>query len=92
MPNADFTTKQGQYLAYIHLYTRLHRAAPAETDFRFYFGTTAPSIHQMIVTLHKKGFISRTPRTSRSIRLLIPTDQIPELLPIQSIRTSASQN
>jgi membrane protein len=27
-----FTPKQGQYLAYIHLYTRLHRRPPAETD------------------------------------------------------------
>jgi hypothetical protein len=27
-----FTAKQGQYLAYIHLYTRLHRRPPAETD------------------------------------------------------------
>lgn len=92
MPTADFTTKQGQYLAYIHLYMRLHRAAPAETDIRFYFGTTAPSVHQMIVTLQKKGFISRLPRTPRSIQLLIPTEQLPKLLPIQSIRTSASQN
>lgn len=82
MPNADFTHKQGQYLAYIHLYMRLHRAAPAETDFRFYFGTTAPSVHQMIVTLQKKGLISRVPRTPRSIRLLILAEQIPELLPI----------
>ena len=82
MPDADFTTKQGQYLAYIHLYMRLHRVAPAESDFRFHFGTTAPSVHQMIVTLQKKGFISRIPRTPRSIRLLLPVHQIPELLPI----------
>src|SRR5262252_9128663 len=27
-----FTPKQGQYLAYIHLYTRLHRRPPAEAD------------------------------------------------------------
>src|SRR4029079_17971590 len=29
-----FTPKQGQYLAFIHLYTRLHRKPPAETDCR----------------------------------------------------------
>jgi hypothetical protein len=28
----NFTPKQGQYLAFIHLYTRLHRRPPAETD------------------------------------------------------------
>jgi hypothetical protein len=32
-----FTPKQGQYLAYIHLYTRLHRRPPAETDMQQYF-------------------------------------------------------
>jgi hypothetical protein len=32
-----FTPKQGQYLAYIHLYTRLHRRPPAETDIQEYF-------------------------------------------------------
>jgi hypothetical protein len=32
-----FTSKQGQYLAFIHLYTRLHRRPPAETDMQEYF-------------------------------------------------------
>ena len=32
-----FTAKQAQYLAYIHLYTRLHRRSPAETDMQKYF-------------------------------------------------------
>jgi hypothetical protein len=27
-----FTPKQGQYLAFIHLYTRLNRRPPAETE------------------------------------------------------------
>jgi hypothetical protein len=31
-PAKTFTPKQGQYLAFIHLYTRLHRRPPAETD------------------------------------------------------------
>jgi DNA-binding MarR family transcriptional regulator len=30
----SFTPKQGQYLAFIHLYTRLHRRPPAETDMK----------------------------------------------------------
>src|SRR6186713_926684 len=32
-----FTPKQGQYLAFIQLYTRLHRRPPAETDMQEYF-------------------------------------------------------
>jgi hypothetical protein len=38
-----FTAKQGQYLAYIHLSTRLHRRRPAETDMQEYFRVSPPS-------------------------------------------------
>jgi hypothetical protein len=37
-----FTPKQGQYLAYIHLYTRLHRRPPAEADIQQYFRVAPP--------------------------------------------------
>ena len=40
----NFTPKQGQYLAFIHLYTRLHRRPPAETDMREYFRVSPPSV------------------------------------------------
>ena len=48
-----FTPKQGQYLAYIHLYMRLHRRPPAETDMQQYFRVSPPSVHQMVVTLER---------------------------------------
>src|SRR5271154_5490341 len=62
-----FTPKQGQYLAYIHLYTRLHRRPPAETDMQQYFRVSPPSVHQMVLTLERAGFIKRQPRVPRSI-------------------------
>ena len=31
-PPARFTEKQGQYLAFIHMYTKLNRRPPAEAD------------------------------------------------------------
>jgi len=69
-----FTAKQGQYLAYIHLYARLHRRSPAETDMQEYFRVSPPSVHQMVLTLERAGFIRRQPETARSIELLvIPT-------------------
>jgi hypothetical protein len=49
-PEKTFTPKQGQYLAYIHLYTRLHRRPPAETDMQEYFRVSTPSVHQMVLT------------------------------------------
>ncbi len=75
-----FTPKQGQYLAYIHLYTRLHRRPPAEADIRQYFQVTPPSVHQMVVTLERAGFIRRQPRVARSIELLVDPKHLPELL------------
>jgi len=71
---------QGQYLAYIHLYTRLHRRSPAETDMQEYFRVSPPSVHQMLLTLERAGFIRRQPRTARSIELLVDPKQLPDLL------------
>jgi Mn-dependent DtxR family transcriptional regulator len=70
-----FTPKQGQYLAFIHLYTRLHRRPPAETDMQEYFRVSPPSVHQMVLTLERAGLIRREPRTPRSIELLRSTSQ-----------------
>jgi repressor LexA len=79
-PAPTFTPKQGQYLAFIHLYTRLHRRPPAETDMQEYFRVSPPSVHQMVLALERKGFIRRQPRTPRSIQLLVDPIQLPELL------------
>ncbi len=79
-PGKAFTPKQGQYLAYIYAYTRLHRRPPAETDMQEYFRVTPPSVHQMVLTLERCGLIKKQPRTARSIELLIDPKQLPELL------------
>ena len=79
-PAKTFTPKQGQYLAFIHLYMRLHRRPPAETDMRQYFRVSPPSVHQMVLTLERRGFIRRQPRTARSIELLVDPKLLPELL------------
>jgi len=75
-----FTPKQGQYLAYIHLYTRLHRRPPAEADIQRYFRVTPPSVHQMVLTLERAGFIRRQPGAARSIEVLVDSKHLPELL------------
>ncbi|MCP1835470.1 repressor LexA [Bradyrhizobium sp. USDA 4532] len=80
MLQKTFTPKQGQYLAFIHLYTRLHRQPPAETDMQQYFRVSPRSVHQMVLTLEREGFIRRQPRAARSIELLVDPRQLPELL------------
>jgi repressor LexA len=74
-----YTAKQGQYLAFIHHYTRVHGYPPAESDIQSYFSVSAPAVHLMIVTLTKRGFVDRIPYTPRSIRVLLPLDQLPLL-------------
>ena len=76
----NFTPKQGQYLAFIHLYTRLHRQPPAETDMQEFFRVSPPSVHQMVLTLERAGFIRRQPRVARSIEVLVDPKHPPELL------------
>lgn len=73
------TPKQGQYLAFIYYFTKLNRVPPAEADMQRYFGVTAPSVHQMVLTLERDGLITRTPRVARSIELRLPRAEIPDL-------------
>jgi DNA-binding MarR family transcriptional regulator len=75
----DFTDKQGQYLSFIHLYTKLNRQPPAEADLQRYFQVTPPTIHSMIVRLEEQGLIRRQRGRSRTIQVLVPPEQLPEL-------------
>lgn len=75
----QFTRLQGQYLAFIGVYTKLNRRPPAEADFRRYFEVTPPSVHNMIVTLERRGLIRRTPGRPRSIEIAVPAGLVPPL-------------
>jgi Mn-dependent DtxR family transcriptional regulator len=74
-----FTDTQGQYLAFLYAYSLLNRRPPAERDFQEFFQVTAPSVHQMILTLERLGLIRRTPGVARSLTLLIPPESLPML-------------
>lgn len=74
-----YTRTQGQYLAYIYYYTKIHGRPPAEADMQGYFKVSGPAIHDMIVTLEKRGLIAKTPGAARSIRLLLGREQLPDL-------------
>lgn len=76
---AKFTPRQGQYLAFIRSYSKIHRCAPAEADMEKYFKVAYSSVHQMILTLEKLGLISRMPGKARSIRLLLSDEELPDL-------------
>ena len=92
-PMQSFTQKQGQYLAFIDAYTRVHLQPPAEADIQHRFGVTPPSVHQMILTLERAGFIRRQPGVPRSVKVLVPPEQLPVLeTPLQPVKTSVKRN
>jgi len=74
-----YTEKQGQYLAFIYYYTKIHGVAPAEAEMQRYFGVTPPAVHQMVLSLERKGLIERRVGVTRSIKVLLARDQLPDL-------------
>ena len=76
---AAFTSRQGQYLAFIYYYDKINRRPPAEADIQRYFNVSAPTVHQMILALEAGNYLGRTPGQARSLRVLIPPDELPHL-------------
>jgi repressor LexA len=74
-----YTRTQGQYLAFIYYYAKVNGRSPAEADIQRYFQVSPPSVHQMMVTLERHGFISRVAGQGRSISLRLMREQLPDL-------------
>ena len=74
-----YTPLQGQYLAFIYSYTKIHGIPPSEADLERYFKVACSSVHQMIITLETWDLITRTPGAARSIIVLLPHEELPEL-------------
>jgi len=74
-----FTSRQGQFLAFIRRYTERYGQPPAEADMARHFMIWPESAHQMVVTLERRGLIAREPGRARSIRVLLSAAELPEL-------------
>ena len=75
----EYTPRQGQFLAFIHYYTKLNGSPPAEAGMARRFKITPPSAHRMVLTLEQRGLIERVPGQARSIRLLLAREDLPDL-------------
>ena len=75
-----YTARQGQYLAFIYYYTKIHRQSPAEADMQRYFQVSPSAVHQMILSLEKLGLIERIPGQGRSLKRLLAREQLPDLM------------
>jgi len=78
-PGSKYTAKQGQYLAFIFYYTKIHGRSPSEADLRSYFKVSPPAVHRMLLTLEERGFIERKPGEARATRLLVGRGDLPDL-------------
>jgi Mn-dependent DtxR family transcriptional regulator len=74
-----YTALQGQYLAFIYAYSTIHRRAPAQADLQAFFRVTPPTVHQMVLHLHRLGLIRRTPGVARSLELNVDPKTLPFL-------------
>jgi len=70
------TRRQREYLAFIARYILRFGVPPAESDIERHFLVSAPSVNQMVQTLERRGFITRQPRTPRSISIVYHADQL----------------
>ena len=77
---AAYTPRQGQYLAFIYYYTKIHGRSPSEADMQSFFRVSPPSVHQMVLSLERLGFIERIPGQARSLKLLLNREQLPDLM------------
>jgi Mn-dependent DtxR family transcriptional regulator len=75
----EWTSLQGQYLAFIYAYTTILNQAPAERDMQQFFHVSPPTVHNMLKLLEHHGFIRRQPGVARSTKLLVPPEKLPIL-------------
>ncbi|MER8991970.1 hypothetical protein [Mesorhizobium sp. M0019] len=53
-----------------------------------FFSVTAPSVHQMVLTLERVGLIRRQPGLGAAFELLVKPDILPRLQPIEPVESS----
>jgi hypothetical protein len=90
-------SRQGQYLALIDAYTRVHGRPPAEADLQRHFRVSPPSVHQMVLTLERAGLmrawlIRRKPGLARSIEVLVEPERLPVLRSRQPVKSSVQKD
>jgi len=92
MTDTTTTERQGQYLAFIDAYTRVHGRPPAEIEMQRHFRVSPPSVHQMVLTLERLGLIRRQPGVPRSIEVLLAPEDLPVLCHPEPVKSSVPRN
>jgi len=73
------TQKNGTIVGVHLLLHRDSRPLPLRSGMQSYFGVTPPTVHQMVLFLERSRLIARVAGQARSIRLLLPRYELPDL-------------
>src|SRR3954453_16197994 len=77
MSAKSFTERQGQYLAFLRAYARVHGRPPAETDMQRHCQLSPPSVHEMVLTLERLGHTA----ASQASRAASRCSSLPKICP-----------
>jgi len=75
-PPLSPTARQAEYLTFIRAFTQRWGVPPSFEDIGRHFLTTPPSVNSMIKTLEARGFLARIPGAARTLRVLVPEEQL----------------
>jgi repressor LexA len=85
----DLSDKQAEIMKFIELYIRRNRMPPTNREIGSQFGIDSTGhVDYHLTVLEEKGFISRVPKKSRSIRVLRPL--LPSGVPIHGTIAAGS--
>lgn len=75
----DYSPRQGQFIAFIHNFTKVSGQAPTDRDVERYFKISSSGAREMIERLEWGKFVASSDDKPRRLRVLIPAEQVPEL-------------
>ena len=74
-----YTEEQGQYLAFIYYYTKIHGRSPSEAECKAIWCYATDRASNGVVSRKKQTDCTRLAGQARSIRLLLPRYELPDL-------------
>lgn len=70
------TARQREYLVFIKAFTDRWGVPPSFEEISRHFQTTPPSVNSMVKTLVARGFLSRVPGAARTLRVVVPVEEL----------------
>ncbi len=86
------TARQLEYLSFIKAFTDRWGVPPSFEEIARHFGTSPPSVNGMVKTLEAHGFLTRVPGAARTLRVLVPDEELRGAAPSVAAPAPAAMN